>query len=175
MKRRGAERPFLGELRELVSRLRKMKPGESHVFSINASYGHYQLVVGPGPKGGRMEMRPIEINGEIHHLFVTPRSISALPSRAQVEENLKDTVIVRGLSIHLCDPKGDGRHLAPGNGAGNGIHAREYINLAGSSGEKLIDDVERSDDLSLEAYRIVQEDILRALRERRKHRAAHAA
>jgi hypothetical protein len=170
--------PFIGELRSLVAKLKRMRPGESHVFSINANYGHYQLVVGPGLKAGEKgsgERRPIEINGEIHHLFLTPRSVSAHPSKQQIASNLRDTVIVRGLALHLRDPRGDGKHLTPANGHGNGIHAREYINLAGSSGKRLIEEVEHSDEMSLEAYRIVQQDILHALKGRRRRRMAHAA
>jgi hypothetical protein len=174
------QRPFLKELRGLVSRLRKMRPGESHVFSVNANYGHYQLAVGPGARRtgrGAGAFRPIEINGEIHHLFLTPRSISALPSKEQVAANLRNTVIVRGLAIHLCDPRGDGKHLMPANGNGNGIHAREFINLAGTSGRQLIEEVEHSEEMSLEAYRIIQQDILRALKrkEKRRSRVSHTA
>ncbi|MFA4874642.1 MAG: hypothetical protein WC956_02100 [bacterium] len=172
MKRRQARtKAFLDQLREAIGALQKMKPGETHVLSINANYGHYQLVIGPGPEGEKMgkgEGQAIEINGEIHHLFVSPDAVRAQPSREQVVENLRDTVILRGCTIHLKDPMGDGRHLDGGSSKTNGMHAREYINLAGSQGENLIKEIEHSEKMTLEAYKIVQQDILKALKEHKK-------
>ena len=172
MKKRRKDGAFIDELRRMVRTLKKMKAGEVHIMSINANYGHYQIVIGPeehevGPHRKGHD-RPIEINGEIHHLFVSPRTVTAYPSKHEVLENLKHTVIMRDLSVHLLDPKGDGQHLTELTNGGNGIHAREYINLAGSKGKKLIEKVEHSDKLSLDAYRIVQKDILRALKEHKK-------
>jgi len=166
MKRRNSNRTFLSELRKVIKSLKRMKPGEVHVLSINANYGHYQIVIGPeqGAKAkGHEHDRPIEINGEIHHLFVTPNKVQANPSKRQVLENLRDTVIMRNLSIHLCDPLGDGRHLEMPKDGNNGLHAREYINLAGDVGDELLDEAEHSPRLSLAAYRLIQKDILNAL------------
>jgi len=167
MKRKRAKMPFLDQLRKTVESLKKMKPGEVHILSVNANYGHYQIVIGPenhGEKGSDEHGRPIEINGEIHHLFVTPGNISAQPSRKQVLENMKNTVIMRNLSVHLNDPRGDGRHISAPDRDNSGLHAREYINLAGDTGEELLEKVEHSGRFSLAAYRIVQQDILRALK-----------
>ncbi len=164
------KRAFLQELRSLIRGLKQMKPGETHVISINANYGHYQLVIGPGDKGERSanaDERPIEINGEIHHLFVSSDAVSAFPSRNQVLENMKNTVIMRGLSVHLKDPSGDGQHLENGETQG-AMQAREYINLAGSKGEQIIEASKSSDEISLETYRIIQQDILKALKEKRE-------
>lgn len=145
-----------------------MKPGERHVISINANYGHYQLVIGPSPAREKAaSSRPIEISGEIHHLFVSPRKISPYPTQNQVTDNLKDTVIMRGLSIHLRDPQGDGSHLAEAEES-NGMHAREYINLAGKDGDHLIKEVQSSSTMRMEAYHIIQRDILNALKEHKK-------
>ncbi len=168
MKNRHGVRPFLEELRGAISALQKMKPGETHVLSINANYGHYQLVIGPGPEGENKGSRPIEINGEIHHLFLSHDSVRAQPSREQVTENLRNTVILRGCKIHIKDPMGDGDHLAEVNHDGNGMHAREYINLAGQEGEHLINEMEHDERMSLEAYKIVQKDILTALKEHKE-------
>ncbi len=176
MKRRRENASFIEQLKRTVRSLRDMKPGEVHVLSINANYGHYQIVI--GAKGvsdaqDSSEMRPIEINGEIHHLFVSPRAIRAMPSRQQVMENLKNTVIMNGLTVHLRDPLGDGHHLSDENGS-NGLHAREYINLAGTKGDELIERAEHSGSLSMAAYRLIQEDILHAIRERKRKKTLSA-
>ena len=160
------KRAFIQELRSLIRGLKRMKPGETHVISINANYGHYQLVIGPN-RSARLESRPIEINGEIHHLFVSPKAVSAHPSRDQVLDNMKDTVIMRGLSVHLVDPEGDGQHLESSENNQNLMQAREYINLAGQQGEKIIEASRSSDEISLETYRIIQQDILKALKEKK--------
>jgi hypothetical protein len=166
---------FIDELKKAVDELMGMKPGEIHVLSVNANYGRYEIVIGPKGNAGKTntEERPIEINGEIHHLFLTPRNISAMPSQNQIMDNLKDTVIVRGLSIHIRDPKGDGEHVAHGGNGDNGIHIHEYINLAGDRGKNLIHNAEHDEMMSLAAYQIIQEDILQALKEKKRTKESH--
>jgi hypothetical protein len=168
MKRKVRSKKFLKELRTLIGALKHMKPGETHILSINANYGHYQLVIGPEKKGDSDEdERSIEIEGEIHHLFVTPDEVRAQPSKNQVTENLKDTVIMRGLHVQLKDPRGDGKCVKCPEGY-NGLRAKEYINLAGKAGDEIIEKVESSDEISLETYRLVQEDIIKALKENKR-------
>lgn len=165
MKRKRAHERFLDQLKEAIGSLKQMRPGEVHVLSINANYGRYQIVIGPEEERGaarRAGGRPIEINGEIHHLFVSPRTVRIHPSRRQVEHNMKDTVIMRDLSIHLVDPRGDGLHLDD-NGKGS-LRARECINLAGDEGQRIIEESAHDDHVMMAAYRIVQQDILRALK-----------
>lgn len=170
-KKYGSQGQFLEKLKEAIKSLRDMKPGEVHVLSINANYGHYQIVIGPeqnreGTKNDHS--RPIEINGEIHHLFVSPNSIRPQPSKRQMTDNLKDTIIMRDLKIHIVDPKGDGHHLADSKESDNAISAHECINLAGQNGEKLRAAMERSSRLAMAAYKIAQEDILRSIRGHRE-------
>ena len=169
MKKKGT---FIDELRKAAEELTSMAPDEIHVLSINANYGRYEIVI--GAKGNKEnpdgDERPIEINGEIHHLFLSPRNISAMPSQNQIIDNLKDTVIVRGLSIHIRDPRGDGEHIAHGGNGDNGIHIHEYINLAGSKGKSLIHNAEHDDKMSLAAYHIIQKDILHSLNEKKQLR-----
>ncbi len=162
MRKNKAHLPFIDQLRHAIKSLKKMKPGEVHVLSINANYGHYQIVI--GPEESKDHNRSIEINGEIHHLFVTPKHISTQPSKKQVQQNLKNTVIMRNLMIHLHDPKGDGNHLVIMSKNDNGLHPRECINLAGHDGKRLMDEVEHNSRYSLAAYRIIQKDILNALK-----------
>jgi hypothetical protein len=178
MKRRRREQAFFDELMKATRSLGKMKPNEVHVLSVNANYGRYEIIIGPQSREsseGGYSRHPIEINGQIHHLFISSHKLRALPSKNQILRNLKDTVIVRDLSVHFRDPWGDGHHLDKSNGGDNGIQFREYINLAGNEGEDLIHEAEHSDRLSLEAYRIIQKDILHALKERRgrAHKALH--
>jgi hypothetical protein len=168
MKRKARSKKFLKELRSLIGALKHMKPGETHILSINANYGHYQLVIGPDKNAMSDEdERSIEIEGEIHHLFVTPDEVRAQPSKNQVIDNLKDTVIMRGLHVQLKDPKGDGERLKTLGGF-NGLRAKEYINLAGKAGDDIIERVESSDEISLDTYRLIQEDIIKALKQNKR-------
>ena len=84
----------------------------------------------------------------------------------QTEFAQRDTVIMRDLSIHIVDPRGDGEHLK--REANNNLHARECINLAGDDGQKIIEEAGNDDHLMLAAYRIIQRDILKALKERKE-------
>ena len=157
MKKKRSHAAFVENLRRQVRSLKKMKPNDVHVFTIDANYGHYQIVIGPSKKNHE---RDLEITGEIHQLFVSPDSIRPNPSKHQVHDNLKDTVIMRDLEIHLHDPKGDGKSLKM---ADSDAHAKECINLAGKNGELLMHQPNRK--LSMAAYKIVQKDILHALEE----------
>ena len=165
---RKSHRPFFERLKQLVKDLKHMKHDEIHVISINANFGHYQILIGAECRQGEVLERPIEINGEIHHLFLSEEEIRTQPSRKQLMENLKDTVIMRNLHIHFKDPKGDGRHLQLTGG--NGIHPSEYINLAGKRGQRLLNNASSNVRMSLEAYRIIQQDILKSLK--KKHKTA---
>jgi len=153
---------FIENLTWQMKSLKRMKPGDVHVFTINATYGRYQIVIGPLMDN---HCRSVEINGEIHHLFVSPKSISPNPSKRQVRSNLKNTVIMNELLIHLRDPLGDGKHLSIKQ---SDAHPREYINLAGKKGQILLNKVESSGRLTSAAYKIIQEDILRSLRKERR-------
>ncbi|MBN1283018.1 MAG: hypothetical protein JXA24_04515 [Proteobacteria bacterium] len=170
MKKMQRHSEFAKEICRLVARLKKLRPGETHVLSIDANYGHYELILHTDShrahKGRQMGM-PLEISGEIHHLFVTHGALRPNPSQQQVRANLRDTVIARGLTVHLQDPVGDGEHLKHEDG-GNGLDAKEFINLAGESGEKLIWEARHDENLSLEAYHIIQQDILKALRRHKR-------
>jgi len=170
MKRVQRNHAFLKQLSNLVGNMKGLKPGQRHVISVDANYGHYELAIGPdsrGAKASRGLHGPIEIKGEIHHLFLSHGHMAAIPPKDQLRDNLRETVIARGLMIHLMDPEGDGRHLEH-NGDGNGLDAREFINLAGEEGERMIWDARHSDALSMEAYQLVQQDILRALKRHKR-------
>lgn len=170
MQRRGE--PFIRQLKKVVDELKKMKPGEVHVLNVHASYGHYQIVIGPEAlphKRDEASSRPIEINGEVHHLFISPHAVRAFPSKKQMLANMKDTVIMRELCIHMKDPKGDGNHLEAQEGDDNRIRVRECINLAGDKGEEMIEKAASSKNISMATYRIVQQDIIKALKERKKY------
>lgn len=170
MKKNQERKSFFQELRNASAALHDMKPGEKHTLSINANYGHYQLIIGPGSNGDGKKHgdNQIEISGEIHHLFVSPDAVRAQPSIEQRTENLKNTVIMRNCTIHIKDPLGDGDHIAELNDRNKGVHARECINLAGPEGDHLIKEMEQSERMTLEAYKIVQQDILRVLKEHKK-------
>lgn len=155
---------FLEKLMERVRLSPDIPPNEVHVFNVHASYGHYQVVIGPAEKLVRngKPARPLEINGAIHHLFVTKNHITPHPSSKQIHDNLKGCVIMRDLTIHLKDPTGSGRKIDKGDHQSQMV-AREKINLAGLDGDKFVKRMEHTGRLLKDTYKIVQEDILSAL------------
>lgn len=171
MKKRKVAEPFIDQLKRSVRSLKKMRPGEVHVFSINANYGHYQIVVGSHRDAVKRrypgKYLPIEINGEIHHLFISPHAIRIHPSKTQMLKNLNNTVIVRDVAVHIRDPKGDGRHVVE-QAKDVGVRAREYINLAGVEGQKLLEETHHKNRLTMAAYRIIQKDIIESLRQKKE-------
>ena len=164
MKKHGSS--FIVQLKDSVRSLKHIKPNEVHILSINAKYGHYQIVIGPAEKGDD-DTRSIEINGEVHHLFVSPKDVRVHPSKDQIDKNLHDTVVMRDLTIHLKDPKGDGEHLQNNEKQPETIEPKECINLAGEEGEKLVKDATHSSRVSMATYRIIQEDIISSLKEQK--------
>lgn len=174
MKRRQSHAAFLEQLKHTVSALNEMKPGDMHVLTVHANYGNYEIVIGPevpeSDSGKRH--RELEINGEIHHLFITEDTITPNPSHEQIHDKLKDTVIMQDLSVHLRDTNGDGEHAVGNNGSKRGVMPRGMINMAGHRGEELIHKIEENGELDDITYQIIQDDILHAL-EKRKEEEAH--
>ena len=170
MKKRKSHMAFIEQLKAAISSLKNMKPDEMHVITVHANYGNYEIVIGPenksAPEG--KHLRSIEINGEIHHLFISPESISPNPSKQQVHDKLKHTVIMQDLTVHLLDANGDGRHASGHDGSKHGVMPRGMINMAGQEGEELLHQVEESGQLNDITYRIIQNDILQALQKRKK-------
>lgn len=156
-------------IEKLVERVRldpSFPPNEVHVFNIHASYGHYQVTIGPASKimkkkKGNLE-RAVEINGMIHHLFVTKNHVMPHPTHKQIHDNLKGCIIMRDLTIHLKDPTGSGHRLQLVNKE-HAVESREQINLAGADGEKRLKRMQQTGKLAKDTYKIVQEDILNAL------------
>ncbi|MBU4484412.1 hypothetical protein KKA47_03215 [bacterium] len=164
------KRSFLKMLMESNLSLKKMAPNEIHIFNINANYGHYQISIGPEYSANELRKlglpkrsRPIEINGEMHHLFVSQSGVNPIPSKEQVDSNLKNTVILKDLIIHIQDKKGDGSSISIQKMNFDGVRPRNNINLAGEEGTKLIEKIQRSGTLNKEAYKIIQEDILKSV------------
>ncbi len=160
-------RCFLKVLMAYDPSLKKMRPKEIRVFNVNANYGTYQVKVGPEHSPltcrqlrTRPHSRPIEIHGELHHLFIENGShVSAMPSHGAIDSNLKGTVIIKGLTVHLRDEQGNGAEIADAPSTLHAVEARERINLAGETGEKAVLTLEQSGKLAKETYRIIQSDI----------------
>ena len=156
---------FLEQLLERVKLSPNLPPNEVHVFNVHASYGHYQVIIGPAEKilnCGDRATHSVEINGALHHLFITKNHVAPHPTQHQIHNNLKGCVILRDLALHIKDPTGTGRKVMAAN-KHDSILAREKINLAGMDGEKFIMRMENSGRLAKDTYKIVQEDILNAL------------
>lgn len=154
-----------------------MRPNETHVLTVHANYGNYEIVIGPEDNDASMRKshrRPVEINGEIHHLFISPAAVAPNPSQEQVHDKLKHTVIMQDLAVHLRDDSGEGRHAVGHNGSQIGVTARGLINMAGKEGEELLQQMEESGELNDIAYQIIQDDILHALEKREDEESAEA-
>jgi hypothetical protein len=164
MKKRKSAAKFFDQLKNVTKELRQMKPGDVHILSVNANYGNYQIII--GPEGGKEHRRDLKIDGEVHHLFISTNDIIPHPTREQVLRNLKNMVIMRKLHVHFHDLNGDGEHVMDDDG----IFAQEYINLAGDAGKQLVMKAVRDRRISLAAYKIVQQDILKALAKKSEKR-----
>lgn len=163
MKQRARRTPsFFKRLQAIVSTLQTMRPDEIHIIHVRANYGNYQIVIGPESMLEE-KSRPLEINGQIHHLFVSPNNISPNPTHDQIDHHLHDTIVMRDVTIHLLDERGDGQHLVASNGWQQTVDARDAINLAGEKGKALLERTITSGELPRATYHIIQEDILQAL------------
>ena len=93
MKRRQSHAAFLAQLKRTVSSLNEMKPEDMHVLTVHANYGNYEIVIGPEiPEGeGSRRHRELEINGEIHHLFISEGEITPNPSHEQIHDTVSYT------------------------------------------------------------------------------------
>jgi hypothetical protein len=108
---------------------------------------------------------PIEIDGQIYHLFLSPDALSPNPSRREVLQNLKHSVLMKDLYLHFSDPDGHGDHLKLGKSR---VNPREYINFAGKQGSAMMGRLHFRGKLPLAAYSIVQKDILRGMEKKRE-------
>ena len=139
---------FVLQLRKLIPQLKDREQHEVHLITVHARYGNYQLIIG-------RDGDSIEINGEIHHLIASPETLAPLPSREQIEQHMKNTVIMSEVKIHFLEEKGD-------------VRAKEVINMAGTHGEKILMNLYHNGKLSRDAFQIIQEDILKTLHEHPK-------
>jgi len=151
-------------LRRLLSHhkgLKKMKDEELAIFNVSGNYGNYQIKVGPLDE--KTNSRSVEINGKVHHLFINNNHVEPLPSHDEVKNNLRGTVIMNEVSLHLFDKDGEGESVVIEKEDTDGAHARQHINLAGEAGEKMLHECEKTGQLAKETYQIVQNDILKSI------------
>jgi len=151
---------FLVQLVKRERALTHLKKREMAIFNVCGRYGQYQIMVGPE---NSHHHRPIEINGRVHHLFLNRKGLEALPTKEEVDHNLKGMIIMNEVTVHLFDKNGDGKKILVQHIERDVPHARENINLAGDEGPKMLRELEESGKLADEAYQIVQKDILRSI------------
>ncbi|MBI4366149.1 MAG: hypothetical protein HY543_04940 [Deltaproteobacteria bacterium] len=138
-------------------------------LTIRARLGAYRIHIGAEyspeecrTRGLARHSRPIRIEGEIDHLYVRETDVVALPDRHDMEHALMGTVVIRGVRVHLFDRQGRGE-LSPNEQA---VEVKEELNLAGPAGATRLETIRRDGRLAREAYGIIQQDILKVLRER---------
>lgn len=171
-----ASHSFLARLRRAFPRLRELRPHESTSFALNAYYGQYTITIGPEyslEQCRQLQLktasRPIEVSGEVDHLFLEGDHVTALPSKEAIEGRLKATVIIHDLEVHICDPRGDGGHILIESRQTEPLRFRKTTNLAGGSGARQLDQLHKNGTLTHKAYQIIQDDIVRMLRHRPTH------
>lgn len=152
---------FSSILMKNEKRLKRLKPKEIVIFNVHGTYGDYQIKIGPEDKRHR---RSVEINGKVHHLFISKQHVEPLPTHDEIHNNMRGTIIMNEVTVHLFDEKGDGRAVKIQRPSIDGAHARENINLAGKTGEKALHEFEKSGRLANETYHIVQDDVLKSLK-----------
>lgn len=162
---------FVSELIKHCLDMKKMRPREVCVFNVIANYGRYQITVGPEYSSDdctklniEVHSRPVEINGYMHHLFVSPQKISALPAHEDIRSNLRGSVIMKDIAIHIVDQDGKGASVRIERLYKDGIEEKRIINLAGEAGNSMIKKYKSSGKLAEAAYKIIQEDILRSMK-----------
>lgn len=163
---------FWSRLRRAIPSLRRLKPADRKVIEITANFGKYSVVIGaeyPDTECRRralpLRTRPLEIHGTIDHLFVESDHIGPFPTRTAVDRQLRATVIINGVAVHLYDVQGNGVATASAAEPRATVEIAQTINLAGSDGDMRLQSLQHSGLLSRATYRIVQDDILKALRQ----------
>lgn len=162
---------FIRKLVKYHMNLKSLKPREVYIFNVIATYGSYQVIIGPEystVECRKLHLRPrsrrLEINGSMHHLFVSPKRISPTPHQEDIKSNLKGSVIMKGLAIHIVDEDGRGASVKIERLDEDSVSEKQRINLAGDTGESMIKKFKSSGHLAVETYKIIQEDILKALK-----------
>ncbi|MBI2341716.1 MAG: hypothetical protein HYU98_03155, partial [Deltaproteobacteria bacterium] len=116
-----------------------------------------------GPEDSIDHTRSVEINGQIHHLFLSKKKVEPLPTKEDIDRNMRGTAIMRDITVHLFDKDGEGHKVKIERSETDGVHAKNQINLAGEDGEKMINELEATGELASEAYQIIQKDILKSV------------
>lgn len=164
----------LGFVRKLINHnldLKRLHPNEIYIFNVFANRGNYQIMVGPEYSAEECEAmkiephsRRIEINGTVHNLFLNPNHISAEPKQEDVRRNLRGSMIVKDLAIHIVDNNGTGTGIVIEKIHSHELVLRDKINLAGEKGEEMLSKYLSTGKLIMETYKIIQEDILNSLK-----------
>lgn len=170
----GADKARMSFMRLLLKHcgdLKKIKPRQMCIFNVIANHGSYQVVIGPEYSakecenmGIKAHSRKISIHGSLHHLFVTTKRVRPAPEHEDIRTNLRGSVIMKDISVHITDPDGEGEKVRMEKPYRNDLLAKRNINLAGERGKMMLRTYNESGFLIREAYKIIQEDILKAIK-----------
>lgn len=166
---------FISRLRRELPALRQLDPGASRTFSIQAHFGEYQMEVGPEyalaecrRRHLRPHSRPIRLHGHIDHLFVEDGRVTPLLQKKTVNQQLRATMILNDIRVEIHDPDGDGSLVRMHREQVPPIQCGHTINLAGDAGHDHLQGLQQNGTLTRSAYQIIQEDILKILRQVRR-------
>ena len=159
------EKAFVEELVKRQSEGHEIGQRDVMVFNVNGEFGHYSVKIGPettSRKNGRKCVkRAIEIDGEVHHLFITKGHASPFPEEDEVNHNMKHTLIVKGIRVHFTSLDCGRAKLKIETEKRSSFVPSEKINLAGEEGDKMMELLDKSSDIIHETMMIVKEDILK--------------
>ncbi|GEM_PF-4927672 len=167
-----SNRTFFAKLRKLLPGLQRLQSHESTTVQVNALYGQYRLTIGAeysGPECDHRQLpphsRPIDVNGAIDHLYIENHAVTALPSRSAIDQQMKATMILHGLTVSVHDPDGSGRTVSIEPNQVAPIRCTQILPLDDCADERVYKKLLESGQLTKQTYQIIQEDILRMLRQ----------
>jgi len=161
---------FMKKLIEMCMAAKGLRPNEIYIFNVFAKHGCYQIMIGPEYPARQCKerhlaphSRRLEINGSLYNLFVSPKEISATPKHEDVKMNLRGSVIMKNVLIHIVEKSGDGAEVEIRHHEMKNIQVRRRLKFINHEGEDLVKKHKASGQLAKETYRIIREDILSAL------------
>lgn len=163
---------FWARLKRALPTLRTLAAREEKTLTINAHFGQYELKIGQEytdfecrKRAIPAHSRPIELNGTIDHLYIVEgEEITPHPSQNSVDNQLGSAVIIRGVTVHIFDKNGDGQGISRHREDAD-ITIQETMILRADNDTNQLEKLHKSGQLTASTYKIMQEDIIRMLRE----------
>lgn len=163
---------FIRKIVRHCLQIKRLRANEIFIFNVIAKHGSYQIIIGPEQSALKSKSitsdphaRKVEIAGTMHHLFVNPQTISPSPSQEDIRTNLKGSIIMKEVVIHIIDQQGKTSTVKIEKFKQNSFESKKHIDLYGGKSRDLLSKLKSSGKLESNTYEIIQEDILSAIKE----------